>query len=59
MVGDEHAVETVLPQNPQHPNMSHHFVNERLLVVWHLASDIAEVNVGEFALFAVVIEPFS
>ena len=56
MVGNDHAVEVVAVKNREDADHVHiAFVDESFAVVRHFPHDIAEMNVSNPALFAVLV----
>ena len=56
VIGNDHAVEVVAVKDRENANHVHiAFVDKSFAIVRHLAHDIAEMNVGNLALFAVLI----
>jgi hypothetical protein len=59
VIRNQHAVVSVLLENPQHAQHVHvAFVNERFFVERHLAAHVAKVDVGQLALPAVSVHRF-
>ena len=57
MIGDQHTFVAVLPQNAQHADhVGVALVHECLVIVGHLAADVAEVNIGNPPGAAVAID---
>src|ERR1700721_2313985 len=55
VVGDEHAVEVVAVQNSENANHVHiAFIDESFPIVGHFSDDIAQMNIGNLALLAVL-----
>ena len=56
MVGNEYTVEVIAVQNCKNANHVHiALVDEGLAIVRHLPHDIAEMNICNLALFALLI----
>src|SRR5208337_2936432 len=56
VVGNDHAVEVVAVKNREYANHVHiAFVDESLTIVRHFSHDIAEMNIRNLALLAVLV----